>query len=750
MRLFEEPVDSFHTEELKFGEGLLQLNEDDFKQTIESVFENWLDDMPLDIFESTLRTIFTLPWTIKMIEIFRIVVVARQLTHEQGEKLVAIFRRECPSILVFVDILKKLQPYGIQEEICVHNTKVKRNRNANVVSYLDHCQKELFQYNSWLNQDSKIPARYNFREAHESKNLICSSITGDVQAGKTSLAIRLAHKSILSGIPAIYVILARRAGHLQLDQRLFDYNKEFEQWCEENRVVYKPLEYVFQADKTAVTHRRINNFLNFQKRKPGLIIVYGNVAQLKRTLEMRLAISEKCSFTLIVDEVDENTKQDSTSMKGPFDQLHDLADSYIGITATSFKYWWMEKQLMNYNCFVLEPHPDYKGIKDLQLDYPIEKTIFCPRSEDPFHKSDHQFEGYIKHLEAIKGYRYIDKVTKTESYHPIICLYRISDINKYHSEVFAYMRKFNRMKWCVLQFDGDEGANIKLYHSDIAASEDVMALSGKTYHPNIDGVYTIDKNSISEVIGFLRRKMMSNDSYKNIMIIVGKLACRQISYVCDEYNWHLTHMRLLRSSSSNDCTELIQQMRLCGIFKHDDIPLCISMKADEFVNLQKAYALQQVMIQKSHEDNPREMKESVFGNTSVGFDKSIIPEMRLQKLIPKRAVKIITEELPNPKCGNEIRLILPDAVSDTTILSKVFYTSIDIILELIGSGKWVERSFVVNQIAKRSPSFYKDENQIRGHLKSLYTGKCQLDGITENTRGFLMRKENDTIYIRIN
>lgn len=671
---FEDPVDSYPVN-TKFGESLLTLNDESFKTAITAVLSSWLDNIPFNTFEMTLESIFSLPWTTKMVEIFRADMISREFTREQGSELVEIFRRVCPSIFGYSDILMKFKPYGIRPEIQAWNVRVRaiNDENANI-RYVQSSVRNAELYTPWLIEDTKIPSEYDFLRAYRAENLECSSITGDIQAGKTSLAIKLSHKSVLSGIPAVYVIMSRKAGHLQLDQRLFDYNNAFKTWCETNRCEYKPLEYVFQADKTAVVHQRVNNFLNFQRRSPGLIIVYANVAQLKRVLEIRLSIAGKCPFTLIVDEVDENSKQDGASMTDPFTQLHDLADSYIGITATSFKYWWMEKKLMNFNCYVLEPHKDYRGIKNLQLDQPIDESIFAPRTSDPFHKTDHQFEGYLKRLESIKGYHYTDKLTGEPEYHPVMCLYRVSDINKYHTEVFTYMRKYNRMKWCCVQFDGEEGANIKLYHSDIASRSDVMVLPGKSYRPDQDGIYTIDKNSISQVIGYLRRLMTGQDSFKNIMIVTGKLASRQISYVCDEYNWHLTHMRLLRASSSNDCTELMQQMRLCGIFRHDDIPLHLSIKEREFADLQKAYALQQSMIGKSADDVPREMCESVYGTESVGFAKSLIPGMRLQKVIPKRAVKIIADEMTNPREDESkegIRLIVNAYRKGDTIIARL-------------------------------------------------------------------------------
>lgn len=468
MDFFEDPVEPYPVDS-KYGEFLLTFSDDVFKTYIGNVTSSWLDNVPFNTFENIVQTIFTLPWTIKKIEIFRGDLVARELSEEQIRGLVDIFRKNCPKMFYFASILNKFRGYGLLGKE-IHDYKVRSEARKNEKAdddYVRSRSENAELYAPWFNSDSKIPAQYNFYNSYKSKDLDPSSITGDIQAGKTSLAVRLSHKSILSGIPAVYVILSRRAGHLQLEQRLFDYNTDFKKWCESNCHEYKPLEYVFQADNTAVVHQRVNGFLNFQARHPGLIVVYGNVAQLKRMLDIRLSITGKCPFNLIVDEVDENSKQDSASMNDPFVQLHDLADCYIGITATSFKYWWMEKQLMNYNCYVLESHKDYRGIKDIQLHQPIDSSIFCPRNADPFHKTDHQFEGYLKSLEAIKGYHYTDKITGEEVYHPVVCLYRVSDINKYHTEVFAYMRKYNRMKWCTIQFDGEEGGQTSSFTTQI-------------------------------------------------------------------------------------------------------------------------------------------------------------------------------------------------------------------------------------------------------------------------------------------
>lgn len=711
------------------------------------------------LLDRILRDVFTLPWPIEKLNSFVEILCAEEYDDEQSKKMVTMFRDITKEMFSLPEVLTKFGKW-CQPEVELYNIRIRLEKYKVDENYIRKMGEKSRDYEEWLNADSKIPSRFNFTQTFEKEEPIFSSITGEVQSGKTSIAIKLAHKSILQGIPAIYVILARKTGHQQIDERLNMYNKDFREWCLTNQCEYSPMEYVFASNATVGIRERIKRFLNFKSRSPGLVIVYGNVSQIERVLSVQAEINGRTPYNLIVDEVDDQEKDRSAAMYLPYDELVNRADNIIGISATSFKYWYANKLVENINCYVLERHPFYRGIESIKLEYPVDEKTFMVNGTEPFYITDHGFQTYIKSLEEHEVFKYNDLITGEKTSQPVICLYRVSDVNKYHIEVFDYMRKFHRMKWCVIQFDGIDGANIKLYHSDFTDPSDEIKLHGKTYRPTASGTYLIKHSSISSVLGYLRRKMLEKNSFKNILIVTGKLACRQISYVCDEYKWHLSHMRILRAKTGGDCTDMIQQMRLCGIYKSDNIPLSLSVKATEFDDLNKAYKLQQNMIKQAQElKDPTAMFDLIFkaSQSTISFGKSHVPKLKLQKLIPKRALKTHNDTIDidqgdrgmEQKEQNlehddfEIRTIGPDV--NLTRGQKKLYEQIEAVMD----GIWIcSRARLVNDICSR---FGLKHQSVAGFISDMHDNIAKKGGNMEDCGLVFFRKRGEILWtVRLN
>jgi hypothetical protein len=94
---------------------------------------------------------------------------------------------------------------------------------------------------------------------------------------------------------------------------------------------------------------------------------------------------------------------------------------------------------------------------------------------------------------------------------------------------------------------------------------------------NGDGIFvqlpcgkTIQKcSTINECLQTVKTKFGNSIEY--IAIISGDLANRGLSFVSEDYSWHLTHMILCAKDKSSG-SNLMQYARLCGCY-NDDIPL---------------------------------------------------------------------------------------------------------------------------------------------------------------------------------
>lgn len=483
------------------------------------------------------------------------------------------------------------------------------------------------EHDDWFTKHSDIPDKFDFDQTVNNRYY---SILGSVQSGKTSLALRLAHKSICYGIPSIMIILDREEGKKQLECALENYNESYIKWCKKYFIKYKPLQYDF------ISNKKIDKD-NFD----GLYIAFMNVSQLNKTCilidDFKEQYAEDFAYTLIVDEVDFAYKKETTKVSEYFEYLCDNANRVIGLSATQFNFW-HKAEISHKRNFILERHKYYKGIEDILFHEPIAEDIYTishRNEEQRFNKVDYQFKSYIKKIEQCDKSEYVCIKNGQKIKHPAIVLYFPGTENKHHSQVLSYMKnKFP--KWTTIQYDGDRNAPIKLYSSLVKKIK-----IGKTKYTKIDDIFLID-DTIQNTLKSLREIMMANNDFQNILIVSGKLVARQISYVCADYIWHLTHMRLLTPLSEGDATNLIQRMRLCGIYRYDNIPLYLSCHEYLYEQMKISYLFQQEMIKKATEEG-LSIRKTTFGKGKeeerIVYLKSELPTIPLHSDIPKRDIK---------------------------------------------------------------------------------------------------------------
>jgi hypothetical protein len=558
------------------------------------------------------------------------------------------------------------------------------------------------QYDPWFENESQIPSSINYKKIFQSISPTIASVAGDVQGGKTNIALKLSHKCILSGYPVILVILDRDAGKLQLQSRLERYNKDFKKWCEKKQLETIPLKYLFIKDcKDPVV---ISRFL-----KNNMVVSYINQSQLSVLLPLL-----KNNFLLITDEIDYAIKDSECKVAETYYNICKKSKIHIGVSATSFKFWYKEHQVCSKLTFKLEQNKYYKGINDIVFKYPIDKEIFSPSQEDDCLEVDEEFKTFLTCIEKEGVFKNTNTETGEEYIQPPITLYVPSSYTKHHNEVFNYIKGSlkRRAKWMVIQYDGQDGCPIKLYCSEF---EGKYKIKNNIYVPR-NNVYYISNNSLSDVLGSLRNVMYKNNFYKNILIVAGRLATRQVSYVCDKYIWHLSHLRILRSSLAS-CTELVQSMRLFGIFK-DDMPLTLSCRNIDYIDIKKYVSFQNHVIDRVKSDEKYlTMFEGAFGEESIKFEKQLLPKERLDKYINKTEIKVdkIMKKMSIEKQIEYIKMRLQE--KQNTNISK-FIGKIDI--QKLYTKNQLEKLLIICGYQK--PEWYlntrllKDTEQVPGRL----------------------------------
>ena len=583
------------------------------------------------------------------------------------------------------------------------------------------------EYNLWFESESKIPSSIDFPKIFQNPSNTVGSIAGDVQGGKTSIALKLAHKCMLNNYPVIFIILDRDNGKIQLETRMEKYNKDFQKWCAKNKCEYIQMKYIFVKD--CKDSNMISKYL-----QKNMVVSYINSSQLSKIILPK-------NYLLLTDEIDYAIKDPECKVTEIFENISNKAKIHLGITATSFKFWHQDCNVNSKLTFKLERHKYYKGIDDVSFSYAINEKIFSPPQESECLETDEGFKTFLSDIENVGVYKNVNLDTEEEYTQPPIVLYVPSSFTKHHNEVFNYIKTNirRRSKWIVIQFDGQNNCPIKLFCSDFGKEK--IKIKNNIYKPK-DEIYYIDKNSLSDVLGILRHIMNINDFHKNILIVAGRMATRQVSYVCNRYIWHLSHLRILRSKTSS-CTELVQSMRIFGIF-NDNMPLTLSCRETDYNDLKKYIYFQDHVIQIVKLDEKNEtMYEGAFGEDTV-FESHLVPKERLDKSINKSEIKVENSEKGNYK------IILLNTYKPKTKVYKYVQEIINIIIN-IGYNKSIPISEIDKKLSILFPNI--DINNIRGETwtsfrksKSLKTTD-NIDYVNENY--FLYHQKGNTVRINL-
>jgi hypothetical protein len=373
-------------------------------------------------------------------------------------------------------------------------------------------------------------------------------VKGDIQSGKSSLMKYYSAYMVEKQSMNVIIILRN------IDDDVKSMKIKLEKFRIEKKFKYD-IVYVGSEDESELQYKMTCNNKIF--------LIEGNSTQL---LKFNNNISaDTHPLTMCIDELDLNMKDDGTKFQTEFASLLSSGkiSQIIGITGTALPVFFKKDDLNQEQIISLESPLNYKGIHNMTVtdidiydNDIVEKTLV--------HMLDSDYAFYDK--DGMK--------------HPAIVLIKDEHIKTKQKEQMKKLHENQKLKenFCLIVQNGN-GIDIQM------CGYKKISLKKK-------------KISINEALQAI--KNLNDPDIRYIAIIAGNLASRGLSYVSDDYCWHLTHEILIVPKNSTG-TSITQGCRLCGCYS-DDIPL-VMFTSLEIKNELRAYdALQERIVEKCEEE----------------------------------------------------------------------------------------------------------------------------------------------------
>lgn len=362
------------------------------------------------------------------------------------------------------------------------------------------------------------------------------SVKGHVQSGKTLFMIHATQYFIEQKISCAFILRNSFADREQLYNRLND--------------IY-PYPHII---------KKVNGKPFSEKKQsiPHILFSLANSSNLKK-LTNKLS-SSTVPYVLFIDEVDAVDFGSSVKMEFILD-LKQQAWCTFGISATIMDTLFRENITPDH-LLVLNVPQNYRGILNIKtVPFFSDDFLFSSKKNDNL--SD------IPELCAfIDNYIHTNHTDDTNdtNHTPKICLFNICRcIEPYYRLQTDLSHKYPNLT--TLVYNGQ----------------------GVTYKKG-EEEWT-KKITISQALQFVKE---NKKDHHPLLIFSGDLAGRGISFVSEDYQWHLTDEVLIVAESTDE-PDLIQKIRLCGCYD-DDIPLTLYTTEKTINDLKKAFYRQEEYI----------------------------------------------------------------------------------------------------------------------------------------------------------
>jgi hypothetical protein len=387
-----------------------------------------------------------------------------------------------------------------------------------------------------------LSTNYDNQEFIKSKYTL---IKGEIQSGKSTYIRNIIISNFLQNYTSILILMNQNSQKEQFIDSMNEFiiNKFNIDILTGERI---------KVDKNESLYKECLEPIN---NKPKLIILIANPIQLKKFNELLNKINN-FKYILLIDEIDSIQNININNLYYELRNTINNAVTTYGFTATTFDVFFNEEELKSSRLFIIPNSDKYVGIDSISfqnLEYEVksiskyEKQIdIDPNIFDVYDKLSNEKPIYIKNLDM---------------YHPISILHKTSRYTKHHLELFNYFKNHYIFKeiWSIIIFNGK---GIKLY-SPLLKNKDELILLNET-SKNKNNVFIFKSNNIRIVY-----KTLQELGSTHILTISGDLADRGINFVSDDYKIKLTHIYYVPSKMST-ITNMIQSMRICGIYKYED------------------------------------------------------------------------------------------------------------------------------------------------------------------------------------
>ena len=410
------------------------------------------------------------------------------------------------------------------------------------------------------------------------------TVKGHVQSGKTNFMISASSLFLLAGYSVVIVLRNNKADQEQIHERLILFEKEMNKAMSASTHTFK----VCRTSSQAVT---------VQQNKPRIYLTLGNGSSTMKMLKGLAEADAGKGIALFIDEVDFVDSCDGTRKSEVIPLLKKHSHCIFGVSATVMDPLGKENVYPD-DIILLSVSPHYKGIPSIQvveIDKSDVSAVYTGKTTDNLFETDEGLMDFAKMFSGQKPFTFANGVV-----HPHICLVNICRTKGPTVEAQAKLaRKFSDM--VVIVYNGDG----------------IMYAYKKETNEY--------KGTISSMLQMLKDKFESEKVIPNILIFSGDLAGRGISFTSLDFKWHLTSMRLLVANNCDE-PELIQRVRLCGVY-NDDVPLTLYSTSAILCDIKKAYFRQEEIIcnlkKKKDEKGEKETKVKDGEEENIETEKQL-------------------------------------------------------------------------------------------------------------------------------
>jgi hypothetical protein len=420
------------------------------------------------------------------------------------------------------------------------------------------------------------------------------TIKGLVQSGKTKFMITASTKFIFEGYSVVIVLRNNKADQEQIFERLTNFDEQIKRQIKRQ---------FFSICKTSTQK------IEMTTDTPRIYLTLGNSSS---TFKIMQKIKEtNTPYMLFIDEVDFVDSGEGTKKNECIPYLKENAHCVFGVSATVMDP--IGKEDVRAGDIILLSAPlGYKGIPSIQAEPITEVSVYTGKTTDNLFKTDKGLAKFVLEFSTRKAF-----VCANGFVHPQICLVNICRTKEPTMIVQEKLsKKFPSI--IIVVYNGN-GITYTFRNKK------------NEFKGTISAFLQMIKDKYQTFISAFSDIQKKEKLPPSIIIFSGDLAGRGISFTSSDFGWHLTSMRLLVASNCDE-PELIQRVRLCGIY-NDDIPLTLYSTPAILEDIRKAYFRQEEIIcflkNKKHEKFDiccKELIESLDINNEKFTKRSIVKD----------------------------------------------------------------------------------------------------------------------------